>query len=241
MHPASTAFISYHACSYRREIGISMHLLAILALGISSNLDTLGVGLAYGCRKMRLPFLSNLICALIPSIGTYITMMLGEAVRYIVSAPLANILGAAILMAAGVLMIIQSLRRQPPAEPQPGTAPCAGVAGYQPSRPRNMKSFGRLLDNPAQVDYDYSGSIDTREATVLALALTLNNLSCGFAAGLMGLNAILTPTAALVISLIFFAAGIKIGHRFISRWFGEKSDLAAGLLLILIGVYEILA
>lgn len=218
-----------------------MHLLAILGLGISSNLDTLGVGLAYGCRKMRLPFLSNLICALIPSIGTYIMMMLGEAVRYIVSAPSANILGAVILMAAGALMIIQSYRRRQLVEPRLTTGQGGVWQAEEPSESRSIKNFGQLLENPVRADSDFSGSIDLREAMVLALALTLNNLSCGFAAGLIGLNVFLTPGAALVISLIFFAAGIKIGYRFISRWFGDKSDLAAGLLLILIGLYEILA
>ena len=86
-------------------------LLAILGLAVSSNLDTLGVGLAYGTRKFRLPFLSNFVCALIPCIGTYIMMILGAAVRNVISNQLANILGAGIIMAAGAVLIIQYFRR----------------------------------------------------------------------------------------------------------------------------------
>ena len=35
-------------------------------------------------------------------------------------------------------------------------------------------------------------------------------------------------------------AGIKIGLLYIARWFGEKGDLVAGIILILLGIYEIL-
>ncbi|MGD0152743.1 MAG: manganese efflux pump [Thermacetogeniaceae bacterium] len=220
-----------------------MHLLTIILLGISSNLDTLGVGLAYGTRKYRLLFLSNFICALIPCIGTYLMMILGEAVRYIISAPLANLLGAGIIMAAGVVLIIQYFRRPYTANKIPTVMPgqTTGEAAAQPSLFTNMKDLGRILEDPFKADYDYSGSIEFKEATVLAFALTLNNLSCGFAAGLMGLNIFLTVGAAFIISLLFFYAGIQIGLYFIARWIGEKGDLAAGIILILLGIYELLS
>ena len=70
--------------------------------------------------------------------------------------------------------------------------------------------------------------------------MTLNNLSCGFAAGLMGLNIYLLVGSSFIISLIFFYAGIKIGLLYIARWFGEKGDLVAGIILILLGIYELL-
>ena len=70
-----------------------MYLLIILSLALSSNLDNIGVGLAYGTRKVRLPFLSNLIVAVITSCGTLITMLLGKdmAIHYL-NGTLANYL-----------------------------------------------------------------------------------------------------------------------------------------------------
>jgi putative Mn2+ efflux pump MntP len=283
------------------------HLLTILLLGISSNLDTLGVGLAYGTRKFRLPFMSNFICALIPCIGTYLMMTLGGAVRYVISGQLANLLGSGIIMAAGTVLIVQYLRRErsgrnagprpesarqggpgpapsPDARPGPvaGCRVCARkqvpAPGAQSKRDRNspgrhlaqyhparqaeipvecrepggaaiaakpplsskMRDLGTILDDPFRVDYDYSGSIELKEASVLAFALTLNNLSCGFAAGLIGLNTALTVGTAFAISLIFFYSGIKIGILYIAHWFGERGDLAAGIMLVLLGLYELL-
>ncbi len=217
------------------------HLLTILGLAVSSNLDTLGVGLAYGTRKFRLPFLSNFVCALIPCIGTYIMMILGAAVRSIISDQLANILGAGIIMAAGAVLIIQYFRRSgmtnreevPVQHRVEDASPAPASFSF-------LKKLGRILEDPFMVDYDYSGSIEINEAFVLALALTLNNLSCGFAAGLMGLNISLLVGSSFIISLLLFYAGIKIGLLYIARWFGEKGDLVAGIMLILLGIYELL-
>jgi putative sporulation protein YtaF len=218
-----------------------MHLITILLLSISSNLDTLGVGMAYGSRKYRLPVLSNLICALIPCIGTYLMMTLGSAVRHFISAPFANILGAGIIMLAGVVLIIQHYRRQHPATQIASGAPSrTGNAPGAPSLFSSLKDLGTILDDPFKADYDYSGSIELQEAMVLALALTLNNLSCGFAAGLIGLSSFLMVGTSFIVSLLFFYAGIKVGLLFIAPWLGDKGDLAAGIILILLGIYELL-
>ena len=46
--------------------GDSMNLIFLLVLiGISANLDNLGVGIAYGVRRINIPPLSNLIIAVI--------------------------------------------------------------------------------------------------------------------------------------------------------------------------------
>jgi putative sporulation protein YtaF len=218
-----------------------MHLLTILLLSISSNLDTLGVGMAYGSRKYRLPFLSNFVCALIPCIGTYFMMALGSAVRNIISAPVANILGAGIIMLAGVVLIIQYLRRQHPSSQNASAAPSlAGNTTGTSSLFSSMKDLGTILDDPFKADYDYSGCIELKEALVLALALTLNNLSCGFAAGLIGLSIFLMVGTSFIVSMFLFYAGIKVGLLFIAPWLGDKGDLAAGIILILLGIYELL-
>jgi putative Mn2+ efflux pump MntP len=253
-----------------------MHLLTIILLGISSNLDTLGVGIAYGTRKYRLPFLSNLVCALIPSAGTCLMMIIGEALRNVITDPLANVLGAVIVMAAGAVLIVQHGKPRPSQAPCPRSAGCCAApgaacsplsvrAGRSPSSPHSfrpddspdaadaaedipsrntllssMKDLGKILEDPFRADYDYSGSIEIGEALVLALALALNNLANGLAAGLMGLNIFLTAVIATAVSLIFFSGGINIGLRFIGRWIGERGDLAAGLILILLGICELL-
>jgi putative sporulation protein YtaF len=98
----------------------------------------------------------------------------------------------------------------------------------------------RILKEPVAVDQDRSGAIDFKEACVLGLALTLNNLAGGLGGGMAGLNPGLTALLALVTSLLFFVIGLKVGQTYLSRWIGERSAVIAGLALIAIGVYELL-
>ena len=200
------------------------------------------MALAYGARKFRLPFLSNFICALIPCLGTYLTMFIGSTLRRFVSGQLAGLLGAGVIMAAGAVLIVQSAgksRKSKEAE-QPYEDPRAASsrAGHRPGF--SLKELGKILRDPLRADYDYSGTIEVKEAFVVALALTLNNLSAGFAAGLMGLNVLLMVGSSFIVSIIFFYAGIGIGLLFIARWFGRWSDLVAGIILFLLGIYELL-
>ena len=46
------------------------HLLTILLLALSCNLDNVGVGIAYGARGIGIPLASNLLIALITAAGT---------------------------------------------------------------------------------------------------------------------------------------------------------------------------
>ncbi len=216
-----------------------MHLLTVLGLAVSSNLDTLGVGLAYGSRKYRLPFLSNLICAVIPCVGTFATMIVGSAVRRIIISQLANILGASIIMVAGLVLIVQHIRRRRKQVDAHSHARYRAHSDSPTAARLLIRELGRILEDPFSVDYDYSGSIETKEAVVLAFALTLNNLSAGFAAGLLGLDVFLIVGSSFILSLVLFYTGIKIGLMFLARWFGENGALAAGVILILLGIYEI--
>jgi putative sporulation protein YtaF len=215
------------------------HLLTILGLSVSSNLDTLGVGCAYGARRFWLPFQSNLVCALIPCVGTFLTMVLGSTIRGVISEQLGSILGAAIMVASGAALIVRYFRRPGERRTDEKPLPRNRVKGQAPLF-SFLQELRRVLKDPFLVDYDYSGSLEINEALVLALALTLNNLSCGFAAGLLGLNVSLMIVLSFLISLIFFSLGIRIGLLFIARWFGEKGDLVSGIMLILIGLYEFL-
>jgi putative sporulation protein YtaF len=219
-----------------------MSLLIILVLALSSNLDNVGVGLAYGTRKICLPFLSNLLIAVITSCGTLITMMLGKelAASYL-SSTLANLLGAGIIIIAGFYVLIQSFwKTAPVVHDSLESASARQHEGVRGGRLHWLRELVRLTRDPVLVDRDYSGCIEIGEALVLGLALTLNNLANGFAAGVLGLNLIITTGAVFAFSLLTFWVGIWFGLRFTARMLGDWASPAAGILLIAIGIYEML-
>ena len=60
------------------------HLSIVLLMAISCNLDNLGIGIAYGTRRVSIPFTSNLLIAVITTIGTFLSVILGQTM-YILS------------------------------------------------------------------------------------------------------------------------------------------------------------
>ncbi len=109
----------------------------------------------------------------------------------------------------------------------------SGLAKY------GFRQIIMILNNPIIADWDFSGHIDLREATALALGLTLNNIPNGVGAGMLGLNASIITLAVFVCSIITIWLGISFGHLGFRR-LGNSAGLLSGLLLILVGIYEII-
>ncbi len=89
-----------------------------------------------------------------------------------------------IIIIAGLYVLIQSFRQESPAEKGRGRREAGGGGGCLSW----LKELGQLISDPGRADRDYSGCIEAGEAAVLGLALTLNNLANGFAAGMLGLS-----------------------------------------------------
>ncbi len=97
-----------------------------------------------------------------------------------------------------------------------------------------------ILNNPIIADWDFSGHIDLREAIALALGLTINNIPNGVGAGMVGVSALIMTPAVFVCSIVTIWIGISCGHLGFRR-LGNSAGLLSGLLLILIGIYEIIS
>lgn len=99
----------------------------------------------------------------------------------------------------------------------------------------------KILDNPFIADTDMSSHIDMKEGIALGLALSLNNVSNGIGTGMIGLNIIWLILSVFILSIITIWVGIKVGHYYGHRLFGRLTGPAAGVLLFIIGIYEILS
>jgi putative sporulation protein YtaF len=217
-----------------------MHIVTILILALSSNLDNLGVGVAYGTRKTKVSLSSNLLIAAITSACTLISMAVGKDVALIAKNQRATgEAGAAIIIVVGIYLVFQSLRatgiQAAPPEPRainPIGKPCDGLFTW-------LKQLMLLTRDPSLVDRNYSRSIETAEAATLGVALSLNNVPNGLAAGLIGLSPAMTTIAVFVFSVLTLCFGIRIGVHFMSRVFRNWAGPAAGIMLIVLGVYEL--
>ena len=215
----------------------NIHLLSILLLAVSSNLDNIGVGTAYGARKITIPFSSNIIIALITSTGTWLSMLVGMTISKMLNLKLAGYLGASIIIAVGfwILFSETGIIRKKRSSDLSEAHHASDISGKYVF----FKKIHAILDNPIVADADFSGHIDLREAVLLGFALTMNNLANGVGAGLIRLDLSLTTFFTGILSIVTIWIGIAMGYSG-SHWLGKLAGPISGMLLILIGMIELL-
>lgn len=211
---------------------MDLHILPIFLLAVSSNLDNVGVSASYGIRRVNIPFSSNLLIAFVTSTGTYLSMALGNAMTSYIDPNIASALGALIIGGTGLWILIR------------GWSPHDEEKNDEAQQPQTNFSNQSLpikilmiLDHPFLADADFSGHISMNEGLLLALALTLNNLSNGIGAGLLSFNAVLTTSFVLILSIFTIWFGIQFGQYSGTHWFGKYSSRISGLILISVGIY----
>jgi putative sporulation protein YtaF len=214
----------------------AQHLFTILTLAISSNFDNLGVGIVYGMRGTCIPFVSNLLIALITGIGTLLSMLVGTTLHRILKPQLAILIGGIAMIGVGAWVIVQATRRLRKAGSSTERLQDQGKVISQHIMFSNMVKF---LDDPFFTDKVCSTHTHIRETVLLGVALTLNNLVNGVAAGVLGLSVSLVTSFVGIFSILAIWAGRSAGRSYRYRWIGNVTGPVSGLLLILIGVYEI--
>ncbi len=212
----------------------NLHILTILLLALSSNFDNVGVGTSYGTRGINIPFDSNLLIAVITGTGTFVSMAIGNGIGNVINPNSANAMGALVIGCTGVWVLIQEVSRR---DEEESDAPEL----LQKTNFSNQSFFRKMLtilDHPFLADTDFSGHISVKEGFPLALALTLNNLTNGIGAGLLGLNKALTIASVVILSIVTIWFGIQFGRYSGVHWFGRFSGCISGLILIILGIYE---
>lgn len=203
-----------------------MNLASALLVAISANLDTFAVAISYGLKKVKLNIFSILLISLITSIGTFISMSLGLAIVDFISLSVANTIGSFMLIGMGIWFIFDHFKEE----------------GYYHEHVDSANSKGntycQILSDPIKADKDNSGTIDYKECIALSVALSLNNVGLGIAASIAGINIYLNTTFTFIITILGFTVGGYIGRSYLSKFCNKYASLASGILIILIGLYE---
>ncbi|WP_107943312.1 manganese efflux pump MntP family protein [Metasolibacillus fluoroglycofenilyticus] len=84
----------------------SMQWITIILVGIAVNLDNLGISLAYGMKRIKIPLVSNATIAILSMIITYVAVTVGVALIDYISVYLANLLGSLLLCVIGVWTLL---------------------------------------------------------------------------------------------------------------------------------------
>lgn len=201
----------------------SYSLLAVIAIGLASNLDNAGVGIAYGVRKIRIPWYSNLAIAIISLLATLVSGLFGSWLSSWIHPWIAQLLGTVVIVGVGIWVLLQPFLEKKTV----------------PAQEDDVNPLTRLLRNPEEADKDSSKSISLGESVVLGIALAMNALAGGFNAGITQLNVWYTSLSVGLFSYLLLAVCAGFGEKVAAEKLGNRATIVSGLLLILIGIHQL--
>ncbi len=192
-----------------------MQWLTIIVIGVAANIDNLGICVSYGLKSIKIPFFHNLIVSIISLVCAFISITAGSYLSNYLSQSIANVAGGSLIIGLGVWFIATS--------------------------PLFAKNDLIRIENTCSVytSLDKTKTITMKESIFLGFVLALNCLTIGFGAGITGVSSLFTSISIGVFSMISISMGVMLGNKIGNTWFGKYSESIAGLLLILIGIYEI--
>lgn len=203
-----------------------------LLLALAVSVDGFVVGVHYGMRKVTLPLRSLAVLAMCTAGGMAISMYVGDLVAGVLSQTFARRFGGLVLIVLGVWqgLAVWSHRMRVLGE-------AGGEEGFPLMKVRipSMGVIIQVMTDPLRADADQSGEIDAREAIVLGVALGLDTLAVGFAAGMLEFGALLVALVAFAL-LGLVQAGVRFGQTIAQRFASPKWMYAPALLLIVLGL-----
>jgi len=84
-------------------------LLFCILIGISSNFDNVGIGLSYGVRHARIPWLFCSLTALTSFTACILGSVTGWRITHLMSATTCSLLGSSIMVCIGLWTVIQTM------------------------------------------------------------------------------------------------------------------------------------
>lgn len=205
-----------------------MYWLTILLIGVASNIDNLGISVSYGLKTTRIPASSNLLIAVISMVCAYLSITAGEALSNFISLRTANLIGGFLIIFLGGKCIFESIFQSTSSEIE-----------TKAERALADSNFSRVIANPQLADLNVDKIITWKESILLGLALAMNCITLGLGAGFTRISPVLTTISIGVFSYISISLGAMIGTKISKNNIAKYSNILAGLLLVLIGVYEI--
>lgn len=215
-----------------------------LLMAVALSLDGLGVGLAYGLRRIRLPLSSLIVIALCTVFAMGISMLFGSWVTLWLRFILARSLGASILLALGIFQLARAIwNRKQETFPQavPAIAVVHPINVPKPVFKVQLNFLGlviQVLRTPHIADVDGSGGISLRESLLLGSALAMDAFASGIGAAMAGMTLSVIGIVALT-QIIMLRLGQKMAGKIPDNW-TAKAEYLPGAVLILIGLGKLI-
>lgn len=209
-----------------------MKILFILALAFAVNIDCLLTGIAYAIQQIRLPLRSICIVSAIGGAVMLGAMLLGKAAGGMIPANFVDFLASMVLAFIGLYrimcVVVKSVRRK--------VASDAVITSF---RIPFLCIAVQILRTPSKADINADGTVDSRDAIMLGVALSLDVAAGGLAVALAGYP--LLPSAAVTGLMSFcFLIGTRFFGMGLNKLSAKPLELLPGFILIGLALWRIL-
>lgn len=165
--------------------------------------------------------------SIIVTIGTFLSMLLGNLTSTILGSYLSNIFGIVLMFIVSIYFLCEYKRHH------------EYFLGYDTSfyYETNLK-YKNILENPKCLDINNSKLIDITKSIPFACALVINSFSLFFSAGVIHINLDLCLIFIFLFSLLSFYLEYLIGKFKFFKFILKYSLLITGALLLIVSIYE---
>ena len=188
-----------------------MYLIMLILITFASTADSFIIGFNYGLKKVRINNTSNFYISIVTCIGTFLSMHAGKLLSNLISARVANMMGGIVLVLLGIYMLKMTLF---------------------PTKNKMVK----MSEDPTMIDEDKSQVIELKEALLIGLILSINNIGMGVGAGITGMPVFITPFICGVASFVFVKSGSSLGGLFQKEKLSEYLEILSAVFVLLLGI-----
>lgn len=219
-------------------------MLTLFLIALAMSMDSFAVGAVYGIRKIRMPLVSLGVIALFTACSVAIAVWIGGEASERLSPNVASMLGGGMLVAIGVVtllerVIVQRSAREAQTLAMADAVTTPDVLPKWHSLVKRLWSSPRLLGHPTDADVDASRSISSGEACFLGIAVSLDSFAGGLGVRMLGYPPWRTIVMFAIASSAFVGIGLQAGHLLRSRSIMTRLTWAPGAVLIVIGLVRI--
>ena len=197
-----------------------------LFLSIALSLDAFVAGFSYGVNKIKIPWTSALVIDGICSFSLGAALLLGSLLKHWIPPQLTTVLCFLILLLLAFSKLLDGLTKT--LIKKYGTI----CSNFHFSL-CNFRFVLSLYADPEAADLDHSKTISPREASSLAIALSLDGCAVGFGAALGSASASALFFCSLIVEALALFSGTALGNRAAKKLPFNAAWISGSILLLL--------
>ncbi len=192
-------------------------------------IDSFATSLSYGISRIKIPVFSAVIISAVGTSVLGISILSAKALSTYIDNNVCITLSVILLFFLGVTNLFQN-----------------SIKAYLRKHKGNKKVsfsfadisfFINIILEEATADFDNSKTLSSREAFMLAIALSIDSLATGFSAGLSAGNIVPIILLCFIIGLLSVMAGGIIGER-LSKAINVNMGWLSGVILIILALIK---